>query len=159
MLEHQWRTFDGQPVDIHEEIDKFISDGERVLHVATDGKEGDKKVRFTTCFIVLKPGKGGRIFHYTQALPDREIPTLRTKLFKETWFSLQTAMEINEVVPEETKIIIHVDANVDVRYNSSRYLQELAGMVTGQGFEYLAKPDAWAASHCADHIVNGKHQR
>ena len=38
-------------------------------------------------------------------------------------------------------------------HRSSAYVQELVGLVVGQGFKALIKPDSWAASHAADHVV------
>jgi hypothetical protein len=36
---------------------------------------------------------------------------------------------------------------------SSKYVEELAGLAMGQGFKTLVKPESWAASHAADHVV------
>jgi predicted RNase H-related nuclease YkuK (DUF458 family) len=43
-----------------------------------------------------------------------------------------------------------------VRFKSSAYVQELVGLVVGQGFKALIKPESWAASHAADHVVRAK---
>jgi predicted RNase H-related nuclease YkuK (DUF458 family) len=51
------------------------------------------------------------------------------------------------------ELTVHIDANPVVKHRSSAYVQELVGLVVGQGFRALIKPEAWAASHCADHIV------
>jgi predicted RNase H-related nuclease YkuK (DUF458 family) len=51
------------------------------------------------------------------------------------------------------ELAVHIDANPVVRYRSSAYVQELVGLVVGQGFRAIIKPEAWAASHCADHVV------
>jgi Ribonuclease H-like len=40
-----------------------------------------------------------------------------------------------------------------VKHKSSAYVQELVGLVVGQGFKALIKPEAWAATHAADHVV------
>jgi predicted RNase H-related nuclease YkuK (DUF458 family) len=40
-----------------------------------------------------------------------------------------------------------------VAHKSSAYVQELVGLVVGQGFKALIKPQSWAASHAADHVV------
>jgi hypothetical protein len=40
-----------------------------------------------------------------------------------------------------------------VAHKSSAYVQELEGLVVGQGFKALIKPESWAASHAADHVV------
>ena len=84
------------------------------------------------------------------------------KLSTETWFSLELAIEMNEcfdLAPERKQIWVHVDANPDERFDSSNYVKQLAGMVAGNGFPVLVKPNAWCASHVADHAVKNKHTR
>ena len=39
------------------------------------------------------------------------------------------------------------------------YVQELVGLVVGQGFKALIKPESWAASHAADHVVRAQGKR
>jgi len=86
-----------------------------------------------------------------------EVKSLRQKLFREAWLSVQTAMEIEPHTPDHTPIVVHLDVNPDKRWASSRHINEVVGLVMGQGFEVLYKPDAWAASHTADHVVKNKH--
>jgi predicted RNase H-related nuclease YkuK (DUF458 family) len=42
-----------------------------------------------------------------------------------------------------------------VTHRSSRYVQELTGMVVSQGFRAAIKPAAWAATCAADRLVRG----
>jgi predicted RNase H-related nuclease YkuK (DUF458 family) len=79
------------------------------------------------------------------------IQSLRERLTKEVWRSLEIAM----LLPEHD-LTVHIDANPSEKHMSSRYLQELVGMVVGQGFKALWKPDSWAATHAADHVVRTK---
>ena len=50
-------------------------------------------------------------------------------------------------------LTVHIDANPVVAHKSSAYVQELVGLVVGQGFKALIKPESWAASHAADHAI------
>src|SRR5262249_45297128 len=54
------------------------------------------------------------------------------------------------------ELTVHIDANPVVTYKSSAYVQELVGLVVGQGFKALIKPESWAASHAADHVVRSR---
>ena len=38
-------------------------------------------------------------------------------------------------------------------HRSSRYVQELVGLVVSQGFRAVIKPESWAASRAADRMV------
>lgn len=53
-------------------------------------------------------------------------------------------------------LTVHIDANPVVAHKSSQYVQELVGLVLGQGFKALIKPESWAASHAADHVVRSQ---
>ena len=53
-------------------------------------------------------------------------------------------------------LTVHIDANPVVAHKSSAYVQELVGLVVGQGFKALIKPESWAASHAADHVVRAQ---
>ena len=156
MLEKQWKTMDGVPIDLKTELGLLLAEGERVIHIGTDSQKVDKHIRFATCVVVLKPQKGGRVFYTQGREPSRHYNGLRKKLFEEAWRSVTTAMELSDIVPEHVEMIVHLDANPNTRWESSQYLQELVGLVAGQGFKYKIKPDAWCASHACDHIVKGK---
>lgn len=158
MLEREWMTLHRERVpNLISALSDLIASGERVLHIGTDAQKVDHRVDFVTCVVVLTPGKGGRVF-YTRLRKSRtEVKSLRQKLFREAWLSVQTAMEIEPHVPDRTPIVVHLDVNPDKRWASSRHINEVVGLVMGQGFEVLYKPDAWAASHTADHVVKNKH--
>jgi hypothetical protein len=113
-----------------------------------------KFTEFVTVLVVLEEGHGGRAFYVNERVP--RIRSLRERLMKEVWMSIQTGLELNSYIPAKSGLTIHVDANPDTRFKSSAYVQELVGMVVGQGFNAVMKPDAWAASHCADHVVKAK---
>lgn len=156
MIDRQWKTMGGEPVDLKEEIEKLLKEGERVIHIGTDSQKVDRVIRFATCVVVLKPQKGGRVFYTQEKLPRKNFKGLRKKLYEEAWRSVETAMGLTDVVTEDTEMIVHLDVNPNTRWESSQCIQELVGLVVGQGFEYKIKPDAWCASHACDHIVKGK---
>ncbi len=162
MLENEWFTIDRKAVkDIRAEVETLVKDAdamgeERVLHIGTDAQKIDRRVDYVTCIVIVRPGKGGRVFYTRTRKPKSEVHSLRQKLFDEAWMSIETAMEINPTVPKGWKIVVHLDVNPDVKWESSKYIQELSGMVMAQGFECLTKPDAWCASHAADHVVKHK---
>jgi predicted RNase H-related nuclease YkuK (DUF458 family) len=82
------------------------------------------------------------------------IVNLRERLLQETWKSVDLALKMTPIVPGE--LTVHVDANPDEKHMSSAYVKELVGLVVGCGFNALIKPNAWAASHAADHVVRTK---
>jgi len=156
----KWRTLTGVEVlDMMSTVEQLLGQGQ-VVHIGTDAQKSGKRTEFVTVVCVLNPGKGGRVF-YTRRFDRRNI-TLFEKLSTETWYSLELAIEMNErfdLPLDRKQIWVHVDANPDERFDSSNYVKQLAGMVAGNGFPVLVKPDAWCASHVADHAVKNKHTR
>jgi uncharacterized protein len=157
MLEREWTTLSREPVpDLVHELGVLLEDGPRVIHVGTDAQKIDHRVEFVTCVVVLTPQKGGRVFYTRVQRRRRDVHTLRQKLFTEAWMSVETAMELNPHLPDDVPIVVHLDVNPDRRWASSRHIHEVVGLVLGQGFEVLFKPDAWAASHAADHVIKNR---
>lgn len=156
MLEKKWQTIEKKPIgDLKELLTALCGTGGKVIHIGTDSQQAGSKTAFVTVIVVLTPGKGGRAFFVKDIMP--RITSLRERLQKEVWMSLDLAMDVMGAgIALQEDLTIHVDANPDKRYKSSNYVQELAGMVASQGFGLLLKPDSWAASHVADHTVKYK---
>jgi predicted RNase H-related nuclease YkuK (DUF458 family) len=145
----RWRTLNEQKIpDLRAFIKEAAAKGQNV-HIGTDSLQTGRFTQFVTVVAVLTPHKGGRAAYSREVVP--RIKSLRERLLKETWRSVELGIALHEVVPGE--LTIHVDANSNLRYASSAYVQELVGMVVSNGFKSLIKPDSWAATHCADHIV------
>jgi hypothetical protein len=154
ILDKQWLTLHKSPVeDICASIAELNAGKSRPVHIGTDAQKHGKFLDFVTAVVVLNPGKGGRVF-YTKTR-ESNINSLQHKLFTEVGLSLEIAQALCEHIEAE-QIQVHVDANTNIQWNSGKYHQQLAGMVVGSGFKAVLKPDAWAASHVADHAVNGK---
>jgi len=144
-----WRTLKEQRIDdIVDFVARATRDGQRV-HVGTDSLQTGRYTQFVTVIAILTPGRGGRAAYHRQVIP--RIPSLRERLLREVWRSVELALSITNVVPGE--LTVHIDANPVVTHRSSAYVQELVGLVVGQGFRARIKPESWAASHAADHVV------
>ena len=142
-------------MDVVQAIDALTQGGRRPVHVGTDGRHRGIYTDFVTVIAVLDPGRGGRIFYRRERVPRRR--SLADKLFREVELSVQTANTLNGAA--RCLVTIHVDANTEARHESSVYVQALAGMVVGYGYDVRVKPDAWCASHAADFVVKDKISR
>lgn len=154
MLEKQWMTIDGAPVDLLPAFKAELELGTREIHVGTDSQQYGKHTEFVTIVAIMNPGKGGRVLFARERTP--RIQSLRERLLKEVWMSVNIALELNSFMDDASAMTVHVDANPNVKFKSSAYVKELASMVMSQGFKAVLKPDAWCASHAADHVVKGK---
>ena len=146
--EWKWRSYDGKrSVD----IERFIADHkEDFFFIGTDSQNYSKKriCAFTTVLIAYKLHKGGAVITHKDTGPYME--NLRQRVLMEAMRSLELGWYLSTQVPQSSIIGIHLDVNSNLRYKSSKYKNELVGLVAAQGFEALVKPDAWAASTVAD---------
>ena len=144
-----WKTLNEVRID---DILQFVRDASRngqAVHVGTDSLQSGRFTQFVTVVVILTPGKGGRVAYRRLVVP--RITSLRERLLKEVWESVDLGLRFSPIVKGE--LAVHIDANPVVSHKSSRYVQELVGLVVGQGFKALIKPESWAATHAADHVV------
>jgi predicted RNase H-related nuclease YkuK (DUF458 family) len=144
-----WKTLNEVKIP---DIREFVRDASRAgqaVHVGTDSLQTGRFTQFVTVVVVLTPMKGGRVAYRREIVP--RITSLRERLLTEVWKSVDLGLQFTPIVPGE--LTVHIDANPVVAHKSSRYVQELVGLVVGQGFKALIKPESWAASHAADHVV------
>jgi len=154
MLGKQWKTVDGQKIEnIQAELEGALREV-KTVYVGTDSQQDAMKTQFVTVIVIHDPGHGGRAFYAKETVP--RIASLRERLLKEVWMSVQLALEISPLLHEDSVLEVHVDANPNVKFKSSKYIKELTSMVVSQGFECKIKPEAWAAMHVADHVVKHK---
>lgn len=172
MLEKNWQTLAHEKVDLRVALETELRSatsevgGTAEVIIACDSQQVGQHTEYVTVVVVhrtgLTGGKGGRVFFCRERVP--RVKELRERLWKEAWRSVELAMEltatpdVGEVYPIEISAI-HIDANVDPKHKSSKYVEELVGLVMGQGFRAVVKPEAFAASHAADHAVKHKEER
>ena len=149
-MKTRWKTLDGTPIDDIVQWVKESTQRGQIIHVGTDSLQTGRWTQFVTVVVILNPPKGGRVAYVREVVP--RISSLRQRLMREVWMSVELSMQL----PENPDLTVHIDANPDERHMSQKYLQELVGMVVGQGFKALYKPDSWAATHAADHVVRHK---
>lgn len=148
-MKTKWKTLTGKLIpDIREWVRDATREGQH-LHIGCDSLQTQKWTQFVTVVVILNPPKGGRVAYCREVVP--RITSLRERLTKEAWHSVNTALELTDIVKGD--LTVHLDVNAQERHMSSAYLQELTGLIVGQGFKALWKPDSWAASHVSDHIV------
>lgn len=163
MIEQKWKTLSGMTVDLRSElVDELKMSPDAEVIIACDSQQVGQCTEYVTVVVVHRPSKGGRVFFCRERIA--RIRELRERLWKEVWRSTELAMELTstpdlgEAYPINVSAI-HIDANIDPRHKSSKYVQELVSLVMGQGFRAVVKPEAFAASHAADHAVKHKDER
>lgn len=121
------------------------------IYIGCDSK--NKKKHTTLALVVVihhDSSKGGKI--YFESIRSTKIKNLKQRLMKEVELSVAACFEILDVIGER-KFEVHLDVNSDPKYKSNIICKEAIGYVESQGFDCKIKPEAFAASYCADHIV------
>jgi hypothetical protein len=150
----KWKTLSGEIVpDLVQAVRLSTSHGQ-IVHVGTDSLQVSRWTQFVTVVVILTVredgrGGGGKVFYRREIVP--RMSALRERLLKEAWESVQVAMQLNT-----DNLTVHLDANPDTKYMSSKYLKELVGLVVGCGFKVLYKPESWASTTVADWVVRHK---
>lgn len=146
-----WRTYyDHIITSLDDFINKYKLEDDRYFFIGTDSQlyTKDQKTKFNTVLVAYQLHKGGVILSSTNT--ERYISSLRERLLFETWRSIELAFYLNDQISSDKMITIQLDINSNLKYKSAHYKDELVGMVVGQGFNAIIKPDAWAASGVAD---------
>lgn len=106
---------------------------------------------YCVVIIIHKDSKHGcNIFHKTEK--HRDYGNLKQRLLTEVQLAVDTVIEIIDCVGDR-HIEIHMDINPDVKHKSSVAVKESLSWARGLGVETKIKPDAFAATHAADHLV------
>ena len=122
-------------------------------------KKGVWYARYTTVLVVHIDGRHGcHVFDYSERERDfdQKKDKPRMRLMNETYKVCALYMELAEEL-EDFEVEIHLDINPDQQHNSSIVIKEAIGYVRGMtGLDAKAKPEAFAASYCADWMVRHK---
>lgn len=115
------------------------------------GAGGRWKARYSTVVILHKSTRSGcRLFDETVTMDD--YGNLKQRLLNEVMYAVNVASELLEAVGDR-HLEVHLDINPNPKHKSSVAVKEALGYVTGSGFIGKVKPDAFAATHAADHVA------
>ena len=129
------------------------------IYVGSDSmvkKKGKRKfANYCTVVIIHKDScHGGKIFYFRDTLED--YGNVRARMLQEAGFAIEVAQGIIDVVADR-KLEVHLDLNADPMHQSNVAVKEAVGWVQGVlGVKARIKPDAFAASYAADHVVRDK---
>ena len=144
---------------MYEEAKKAIAESspESSVYIGCDSvrykKNGKWRARYSTVIVLHKDSKHGcQLFYDTVSMDD--YGNMKQRLLNEVSYAIAAASEILEVIGDR-HLEIHLDLNTDPKHKSNIAVKEAAGYVMGMGIEHKLKPDAWAATHAADHCARG----
>lgn len=100
---------------------------------------------------------GARVFFETERKQDydqrKDRPMMR--MMQEAYFSVEAYQQLEEEFLDH-EVEIHLDVNDDPKHGSNCARGAAVGIAMQTGRPVRTKPEAWAATHVADHGVRGK---
>ena len=111
---------------------------------------GDKTAEFVSAIVVHRKNRGG--IYFWSKRHEVDIHTLRQRIFQEALYSLKLAEQVIEELKNRNILDFRLTIHVDVGPNgeTKQMLQEIVGMIKGNGFDVKTKPDSYGASSVAD---------
>jgi predicted RNase H-related nuclease YkuK (DUF458 family) len=154
-----WKTLSGRPVKttIEEEVAslatraRLVGEDFRVC-IGTDSQVKGNDIHFATVIVFLRMGRGAVIYARKQQL--RRRMTVRQRMIEEVNRSVEVAIALQPLLTTlQISFEVHADINTQPCFRSQEALHEAAGYIRGMGFEFRAKPYAFASSSCANRLV------
>lgn len=141
------------------EVKAFISEqtSETKIYIGGDSERfqinGVWYADYITVIVVHKNGKNGcKVFGGIERERDydQQKDKPRMRLMNEVMKTAQLYLNLEEAIGER-EVEIHLDINPDLKHGSSCVINEAVGYIRGMcNIVPLVKPNAWAASYCAD---------
>jgi len=155
----KWRRLDGTLID--EEIVKKVEStlihehslGNKMkLCIGTDSQKKGDVTEFATVIVFVREKKGG-FMYVSHAKEYREIG-LKERMILEVAKSVEIAYALCSMLEKyDVGLEVHADINSDPQFPSNVALKEAMGYILSMGFEFRAKPHAFASTSCADKMV------
>ncbi len=120
--------------------------------IGTDSQVKGTETEFATAIVFVRKGNGG--FMYVNNEISRERMSIKQRMMTEVSRSIEIAYLLSGVFTNHNiDMEVHVDINTSPMFKSNDALKEAIGYITGMGFSFKAKPDAFASSCCANKVV------
>lgn len=153
-----WRRLNGSRIllPIKEAVEATIKSELAAGHklkicIGTDSQVRGKNIGFATVIVFLREGKGGFMFINSEVLTQEMA--IRERMIHEVSKSVTLAYQLSEIWDKyDISLEIHADINTDASFKSNIALKEAMGYIKGMGYEFKAKPNAFASSSCADKV-------
>lgn len=153
-----WRKLDGTKIaDIYTEVERILIAEKEIgnsikVCIGTDSQRYVDRFEFATVILFLRKGKGGFMLIHNDTL--HSLPKIKERMLMEATRSIEIAYHLCDLFEKHnTALEVHADINTSPRFASNTSLAEAMGYILSMGFTFKAKPEAYAASCCANKVV------
>jgi len=122
--------------------------------VSRKEKEGVGTADFVSVVTIHRVGKGGKFFW--KKMPAVDTFDRHDRMVKEAYYSIDLAHRVMAELRDKLKDLLYeFEIHLDIGHNgpTKELIQEIVGMVAGNGFTARIKPESYAASIVADKFV------
>ena len=111
---------------------------------------------FPLAAVILRKGEGGRFFlkkiHYSSL---RKFYNWHQRILEEVLLSCELALHLREILNKEIPLTFnwqfrYIHADIGENGATRDMIKEVTGLIRGNGFEPMIKPESFAASNVAD---------
>src|SRR5258708_20320424 len=121
------------------------------LIIGTDSMPGaNAEAEFVSAIVVHRKNRGG--IYFWSKRHETSLHSLRQRIFQEALYSLRLAEQLIERLKQKNILDFNLTIHVDVVPNAEtkKILQEIVGLIRGNGFAVKTKPESYGASSVAD---------
>ncbi len=142
-------TFDDVILTLVSEMARGSRDRFALL-IGTDSSTSANHLDLVSAIVLHKIGHGGRYF-WTRTR-ERRAPSLRFQIWREAWLSFELAQDVIRGLEAHSLLQVNLEIHVDIGENgpTKDLIDEVVGMIIGNGMAVRIKPHAYAASAVAD---------
>ncbi|WP_235299022.1 ribonuclease H-like YkuK family protein [Portibacter marinus] len=154
-----WKKYNGSVIsgDILNEVEQTLSREKAMgfrthICIGTDSQVTSGVTEFATVIVFIRERAGG--FMFITKEKTRQIFGLKERMITEVSKSVNVAYMLQPVLEKlKVRLEVHADINADPSYKSHAAFAEAMGYIKGMGYDFKAKPDAFASSYCADKVI------
>lgn len=154
-----WTKMNGEPIGqpLHDEINAALAretaNGNEVkIYIGTDSQVKHSNTGFATVIVFVRKGKGG--FMYVCNERTTQKMNIKERMMSEVAKSIDVAYDLCDLFAKQNVTMeVHADINTSPAFKSNAALKDAMGYITGMGFSFKAKPQAFASSSCANKMV------
>jgi predicted RNase H-related nuclease YkuK (DUF458 family) len=151
MMEKKFkRLSDHKVVDLIPYLKEKMANNVKI-YIGADSQNLADSTNYATVIVLHYGNSGGHVLYYKETLP--RVRNQFNRLWKEVEDSIEVAMYLADNGIQRATYI-DLDLNPDPKYQSNTVLRAAMGYVESMGFTPRIKPNAAAASCCADHLLH-----
>jgi uncharacterized protein len=121
------------------------------IFVGCDSQEVGSEINYVITVCLYNIGRGVHVILNKESTPKPKTLNPLANMYPKLWSEVVRSVEVADFLKGiNRKITVHLDYNSKDSEKSNQFYEAGIGYVKSMGYDAVGKPDAWAASNCAD---------